>query len=227
MKGFIILFVIFLSLIACEEAPKIKETTNPNSTKKNALPPNPIHPTLQKLVNAKTTWLKYYKMKDASFDPRQFESAGKETLELSPGNAWNDTDPNFEKTLSALLINAPDHSQYIDLDSYWMELEKEADKIISYSLDLDQEVNWVNRKTKEAYRIGFCGSACEFEDAVWLDNQSFVLMGKEEDKLFLQFIELNKKETELYYYPNPLNSKENYNYSKDIRYKALPLVDKK
>lgn len=79
----------------------------------------------------------------------------------------------------------------------------------------------VNRKTEEVHRIAFCGSSCLLEDAFWFDNSRVVLMGQEEGKLTLLFLDFDQKVSEYYLYPHKLPSNEMINYTEEMRYKRL------
>jgi len=71
---------------------------------------------------------------------------------------------------------SPDSSQFIDLYSAGISLEKKGKKIIAIG-DVDMAVTLSNAKTKEWKRIAIFGPSAAIEEAVWTSPSSFILAG--------------------------------------------------
>lgn len=77
---------------------------------------------------------------------------------------------------------------------------------IDTSGDIDQDVRLIIAKTKQNHRINFCGSPCRIEEAKWVNDNIFILVGNYDDIEFydkttekpriyamIQIVDLNKK----------------------------------
>lgn len=82
----------------------------------------------------------------------------------------------FYSLYKASLSYSPDSSQFIDLYSYGLMLEKKGKKIIA-SADVDNSVTLYNINTKDWKRILFFGPSAGIEEAVWTSASQFILAG--------------------------------------------------
>lgn len=82
----------------------------------------------------------------------------------------------FYELYKPSLSYSPDSSQFIDLYSSGLSLEKRGKKIIAIS-DVDQAVNLCNLKTKDWKRIAFFGPSAAIEEAIWTSSSTFILAG--------------------------------------------------
>jgi hypothetical protein len=217
------MIIIFLSATACNEHPQLRFplANEKNSSKVNSL--NPDDHSLTVIIKdiVKSKWFDYYdiKVKDFKIDKFRFKNDRKE-LKLMQGSIIGDYDKSFNTLHEAFLINSPDGSKYIDLDYYQYPFEKNnRGEIICSGGEPDQEVNLVNRKTKEINRLCFNGTISQVEDALWLGNNAVVLMGYEENKLFLEFIDLDKLHFDHYLYTDTLTFQSTY--SEKVRLKKV------
>ena len=161
-------------------------------------------------------WISFYKI-----DINHFTFTSKEVAKFNNGNILGDFDKTFNQFHKNLLINSPNNENYIDLDSYSFELIKnERNEIVIEGKEVDQEVNWVNRNSKEIKRLFFAASA-EIEDAKWIDNKSVILFGRDNANkcLFIEFINLSDHEVVTYSYNTATNDK--LSYSKSIRLNGI------
>ncbi|HUR65001.1 MAG TPA: hypothetical protein VMZ03_01520 [Chitinophagaceae bacterium] len=71
---------------------------------------------------------------------------------------------------------SPDSSQFIDLYSAGLMLEKKGKKIIA-SADVDQAVTLCDLKNKEWKRIASFGPSAGIEEAIWISPSTFILAG--------------------------------------------------
>lgn len=74
------------------------------------------------------------------------------------------------------LLFTSDSSQYLDLFSSGMTLERRGKKLVAMS-DVDQAVTLCNLKTGKLKQIAFFGPSAGIEEAVWLDGTRFILAG--------------------------------------------------
>lgn len=120
-----------------------------------------------------------------------FQSFGKlDAGSFHQNNKWefeqiDYEDPNdltsFYELYKPAMSFSPDSSQFIDLYSYGLMLEKKGKKIIA-SGEVDQSVTLCNLKTKEWKRIAFFGPSANMEEAVWVSPTKFVLAGTMQDE---------------------------------------------
>ncbi|MFP4024915.1 MAG: hypothetical protein ACLFVR_10335 [Thiohalospira sp.] len=84
--------------------------------------------------------------------------------------------PHF-KLFSNLYIYSSQKEYAVDLDSYYLVLEKNHDgRYVCLGTDADQEIALINLKNQERQRIIFCGTACRAEEAQWIDNNKTILI---------------------------------------------------
>ena len=74
------------------------------------------------------------------------------------------------------LIYSPDSSQFIDLFSSGISLERKGKKIVAIG-DADQAITINNIKANEWKQIAFFGPSAGIEEAVWLSDTQFLLAG--------------------------------------------------
>jgi len=73
-----------------------------------------------------------------------------------------------------------DSTQFIDIYSYWLNLEKKGNKIVD-NPDVDQAVLLCDLKNNKCTRIFFCGYSARIEEVLWLTNARFIVVGTEMD----------------------------------------------
>jgi hypothetical protein len=73
-------------------------------------------------------------------------------------------------------IYSPDKTKILDAHGY-VELEEKDGKIIE-GYDVDSRVLLIDVKTNKFKQILTCGTPCGFNDAVWIDDNSFVVLGQ-------------------------------------------------
>ena len=134
------------------------------------------------------------------------------TSEMTPFNP-NDT---IAKLRKPFYIYSPDKSKFLDI-YIGMELWEESGKIKA-GYGPDHAVSLVDLKTNQLKILLFIGTAGNYDDALWLDNDRFIVTGfteylpksKEERKLLgdktyyaalLYYFNLNKNKMTLYYGP--------------------------
>lgn len=112
-------------------------------------------------------------------------------------------------------IYSPDRTKILDAHGY-VELEEKDGKIIE-GYDVDSRVSLIDVKTNKFKQILTCGTPCGFSDAVWIDNNYFIVLGNvrgfigSECKIYkncqypsLYLFDLLKNKYTLYYGPERL-----------------------
>ena len=236
MKTFALIFISVLIFASCNNQSKNNETTFlkkdsgsisltnlvPDSTNKNDTSIKIEYPTELSLIKTlNPIWINYYKSKIINFNIKKFKLIRQwKEKNLLTGGILGDFDSNFNKNHSQFLINSPDKSSYIDLDYSEISIVKNRKgQLIRIGGDVDQEINWVNRKNKDIKRISYCGSISEVEDAKWIDGSKVVLYGTEENRLTIEIINLSSLEYKYFRYPDTVSGK--LMYTREVRLKKV------
>jgi hypothetical protein len=90
--------------------------------------------------------------------------------------------PHFYFIYKPALTFSKDNTQFIDIYSYWLNLEREGKKIVSNGGEVEQAITLCNLKTKKWTRILFCGSTSRIDEVYWVTNTKFILAGTERDE---------------------------------------------
>ena len=123
-------------------------------------------------VNRLDRWLDYYDLKITNFT----DSMPMEERDLISSNY--EFLPAVDTLYSRFFIFSPDSSNYIDLDSYSLILEKDSlGQLFSTGCEIDTEAAWIDLKRKKRNRILFCGTECWPEEAHWVKNDVVYVLG--------------------------------------------------
>ncbi|UTF94051.1 hypothetical protein J2O08_04990 [Elizabethkingia anophelis] len=87
----------------------------------------------------------------------------------------------FVKNYKNLLIFSPDKKYFIDLYSSSIYYDEKKKKYIA-AYDIDSQVDLGDMQNHKNSRIYFTGSSAWIEDAVWIDNDRFILAGIHSDE---------------------------------------------
>jgi len=107
----------------------------------------------------------------SSFKPN--DTIAFENLEFEDLNTLKD----FYSIYKPALTFSKDSNKFIDIYSYWLNLEKKGNKIVYSGGEVDQAISLCNIQTKKWIRILFCGSTQRIQDVTWLTNTKFMLVG--------------------------------------------------
>jgi hypothetical protein len=88
---------------------------------------------------------------------------------------------DFYTVYKPALSFSPDKKQFLDIYSYWLALEKEGKTIVSRGGEPDQVISLCNFKTRKWTRILFQGTTERIQDALWISNSKFILVGTREN----------------------------------------------
>ena len=100
-----------------------------------------------------------------------------EKLAYSDGSSMKDFYAIYKPALSF----SNDSTSFIDIYSYWLELERKGSIIISHGGEVEQAATLYNLKTKKWTRIFFCGYAERIQEVVWVTNTTFIMVGTSEE----------------------------------------------
>lgn len=89
---------------------------------------------------------------------------------------------DFYSIYQPALTYSPDQNQFIDIYSYWLNLEKKGKKIVSYGGEADQAIVLCNFKSNKWTRIAFRGTTERIQEVIWLTNSEFILVGIRDDE---------------------------------------------
>jgi hypothetical protein len=211
MKTIIYILIFIFSLASCTNRKSQNSEVQKEETRDKWMDLKSLNP----------EWYRYYSKRINHFKFENFQLENKwNEKELIAGTISGDFDSSFDKSNSQFLINSPDYSEYIDLDSYLYVIKKnEKSELICADMDVDQEINWVNRKTKQIKRICFVGPDSRFEDAKWVNNSTIALFGIDNKKLFITIVDLKNLDYESYSYRDTLTQKSQYD--RDVRLKSV------
>lgn len=82
----------------------------------------------------------------------------------------------FYSIYKPALSFSPDKIHFIDIYSYWLNLEKKGNKIVA-TTEVDQAISLCDIKRKEWTRILFCGFSLRIDETKWINNTKFILAG--------------------------------------------------
>lgn len=107
----------------------------------------------------------------SSFKPT--DTISFDNLEFGDLNTLKD----FYSIYKPALTFSKDSNKFIDIYSYWLNLEKEGNKIVYSGGEVDQAISLCDIQAKKWIRILFCGSTQRIQDVTWLTNTKFMLVG--------------------------------------------------
>lgn len=152
-------------------------------------------------------WLDYYKQLNSKFDVSKFKKEKPYKIQREKANIAPIWDVNFNPIYKDFLIYNPDSTQYIDIDSYKWNIDK--DKQIH--IGADQEVVLVNIPKKKVQRIIFYGPSFWVESAYFKNDSTIVLLENSTDKKpGYQEINLNTDSAQYYIYPESFKNPSEY-----------------
>lgn len=119
----------------------------------------------------------YAKKKSPGFDWTRFRLTQTWT-EDSMVTAPFRPDKQFYESYGPFVKYSPDSTRFIDLDSYNLEIRKDAKGgYFGSEMGPDLEVSLVNLQTGIKTRLLFMGPGNSIEDGLWLDNETVALVG--------------------------------------------------
>lgn len=131
----------------------------------------------EKIKTEAPEWYKNWLGSDSGTNLSMFIKSGDE-------NSITDTEYpyDFKENRSDLrekksyYIYSPDKTKILDPNGQ-IFLGEEDGKIVEY-LDVDSNVKLINLKTNKFKQVASCGTPCGFNDAFWVNNDLFVVLGQ-------------------------------------------------
>lgn len=174
-----------LIMVSCKDTAK-KE---PQATSTTETRDDSVMETMDTLLSAETVqsfstsgFSDYAKKQARGFDWNKFRmtSSWKEdSMLVSPFTP----DKDYYRDYGPFLKYSPDSSMFIDLDSYNIDIKKDdKGRFIGHELGPDSEVSLIDVDDKTRTRLVFMGPGGSIEDGMWLDNNTLVLMGVQENE---------------------------------------------
>ena len=226
MKKTIYILALLVLTSCSNKKEQKKNTTEINSEIKN------IESTISKLDTARignyTTelkdWLNYYKR--YSLNTENFNFVQQDNLPEVAGTINRSFDISNDIYKPFYKYSA-DSSKVLDLVSYNLLLKKnKKNEIVSYDVDIDNEVSLYDLKNKLWKRLLFVGSPYTIEDGFWVNNNQLLIVGElheaDEDKFkpSLWFVDLKANIIQTFEYKSFI-SNMNCNYLEKVKYKNL------
>lgn len=91
-------------------------------------------------------------------------------------------DDQFYRLYGPFLKYSPDSTKYLDLDSYNIDISHdEQGRKIGQAQGPDTEVSLIDLETKQRTRLVFVGPSSSVEDGGWIDSETLVLVGIQEN----------------------------------------------
>jgi len=118
-------------------------------------------------------WTKSFK----DFHLSKFKLADTMKFENLPFGDTSDL-TEFYKLYKPALSFSNDNTRFLDIYSYWLNLEKKGNKVVA-NTDVDQLVSLCDVKNNKWIRIFFCGLSTRIDEAIWITDTKFILAGTE------------------------------------------------
>ena len=128
---------------------------------------------VHKDLNEYGKWLKFYNLQDEDF--KQVGSDKKEKLEWKPYELTNEG----AKEYTPLFFYSSDSTYFLDVDSYNLVLDKDANgkMLIWQGGDPEDKAQIVRRKDSSACVLLFFGTDGNAETSIWRNNSLFEILG--------------------------------------------------
>jgi hypothetical protein len=104
---------------------------------------------------------------------------------------------------SYLAYNA-DSSKAVDVYSYNLLLRNKNGRVTAMQGDPDSQINLIDLKNKTSQRIFFTGPSAAFWDAKWIDDNSILVAGTEENEPAYWVINVIEKNVQQYQYEDSI-----------------------
>lgn len=176
--------LLFSVLLSCSGKDKKAPAAETSTTKDSIVkaPPGNNEPVTTAADSSLTEAERSAMRKGLDKWTKSFRNFNIDSFLFSQKTAFPDIDygeaPNagFFDLYKASLSYSPDSSQFIDLYSAGLMLEKKGKKIIASS-DVDNAVTLFDQSNKTWKRIAFFGPSAWIEEVVWTSPATFILAG--------------------------------------------------
>lgn len=123
-------------------------------------------------------WVDLWRQAVPGFEVSKFSKTGEGAIksESPDGSSCGSPQPNQLREI--MYVYSPDKTRFVDPRVY-LYLSENNGKIEG-GFDADSAVALFDLRSNECKRVLFCGTPCGFDDAVWIDNNRFVVVGDHE-----------------------------------------------
>ncbi|MFA6393221.1 MAG: hypothetical protein WCW54_04015 [Candidatus Paceibacterota bacterium] len=206
---FVTIVIILLIVIVLLLTKRASTPTIENSKVLSSISTNDLNKAIEdKLPEWKSYWQKII----PGFDISNFKRIRESTIvaEEYP------YDLSKNKLRESIYIYSPDKTKILDPKG-GVELYEENGKVLE-AYDVDSSVKLIDLKTNKWKQVAMCGTPCGFSGAMWIDNNTFVVVGMSEyypengeirctidtkctDVATLNVFDISKNSSTLYYGP--------------------------
>lgn len=223
------LLLFLLSSVGGCRCNKEQQQNDSSSVVSDTTTPHP----LQQLDTTKTgaEWERYYSVTEPAFSFTGFNEAARYQTEMKTKQLTGYA--AFEALYGTVLVYNADSTLAVDIYSYNTIIEQTASGLReARGGEPDQEVAVIDCRKKTRTRLLFCGPACSFQRAGWMDEETVAVMGltdEDGDGTFVASVwRINTRtgETVVYEYPQPVAGIDPLAYArKYFNEKGIRLVD--
>jgi hypothetical protein len=176
-------------------------------------------------------WMDFYSNKHhgLTFNSFKFHNCSEEGAFLT-----HDYDPEKEylELYSPLLLYSPDHSMFIDMDSYNFFLEKDKKgNLTGKGGDPETEVALIDLKNHTHQRLFYNGPSVIIDDAAWISPHTIAIIylvefsEKNSYQPAIVLIDLDKKTYSYYDCPVDIDPASAHDYLYQIRWKSIKVKE--
>jgi len=136
----------------------------------------------REILSNLNNWVEYYKKMSSKFNIKDFRNFKTSVIQPYQDDLGdNEFQKRFFNLYNPYLFWAPDSSKAIDLYSYSIILDYDSQGNVIGMRDVDSKLALVDVKKQKRINILTYGPAGEFQDAFWVNNDSFIVTSIEFD----------------------------------------------
>ena len=168
-------YVIFSKKLATEQQPFTQTQQIPSSESQPSQDTtlNIVASTIEQKL---PLWINLWQGIISEFNVATFKEVNEKSIVPDMESAYDVSQQ--DKLYELIYVYSPDKTKFVN-PRLGMELYNEDGKIKA-ALGVDSGVTLVDLKNKQWKRLLFCGTPCSFDDAVWIDNNIFAVVGHSE-----------------------------------------------
>lgn len=238
MRRFTTVCVALFLFLSCSAAPVTSDQQVPPQSETSPPQPSVLLPkqleVTAPVINEKLSlWVRMWKEIKPDFSIASFTKISEQRIvpeETARGEFPADEIKDFMRVYS------PDRTKFVDAHaSVGLTLEN---GVLTPMFEPDSSVELTDLQNKTVRRLLFCGTPCGFDDAVWIDSETFAVVGHTEYYppsgevrctvdttctyvATLHVFDLRQGKVSLYYGPESETQPDNYLYSRYPELKAL------
>ncbi|MDD5110317.1 MAG: hypothetical protein PHI63_03805 [Patescibacteria group bacterium] len=122
-------------------------------------------------------WVSYWQKITPNFSLDNFQNVSSRSIGVLRNYLYDGTTAQ-EKLRKKIIIYSPDRTSFVD--PYGSMQLTEVNGTVRAAFDADSSVTLVDTASSVAQQLLFCGPACGFDDAIWIDNNTLIVLGSSE-----------------------------------------------